>query len=99
MLSIKTLDKTAFHNGSNAQFYFQARAFTTVTVPNYPGVAGGAGGVAGAIGAAAAATVQPPPNYGHNIVAIAPIGRRTRLLLACSDGFLYIYDLPGESNV
>ena len=30
-----------------------------------------------------------------NQVALATIGRKMRVLLATSDGYLYIYDLPG----
>ncbi len=34
-----------------------------------------------------------------NQVAVANISRKTRVLLATSDGYLYIYDLPGETSI
>ena len=46
--------------------------------------------------AVATLTVPNSPVIAPNTVAIANISRQTRLLLASSDGYLYIYNLPGE---
>merc|ERR1712088_211712 len=45
--------------------------------------------------AVATVTVPNSPVIAPNTVAIANISRQTRLLLASSDGYLYIYNLPG----
>lgn len=45
--------------------------------------------------AVATLTVPNSPVIAPNTVAIANISRQTRLLLASSDGYLYIYNLPG----
>ncbi len=46
--------------------------------------------------ARAVATVTVPnPAAAYNTVAIASVSRQQRLLLASSDGYLYIYNLPG----
>lgn len=49
--------------------------------------------------AVATVTVPNSPVIAPNTVAIANISRQTRLLLASSDGYLYIYNLPGEQRV
>ena len=49
--------------------------------------------------AVATVTVPNSPVIAPNTVAIANISRQTRLLLASSDGYLYIYNLPGEQPV
>ena len=48
--------------------------------------------------AVATLTVPNSPVIAPNTVAIANISRQTRLLLASSDGYLYIYNLPGEQK-
>ena len=48
--------------------------------------------------AVATLTVPNSPVIAPNTVAIANISRQTRLLLASSDGYLYIYNLPGEQE-
>lgn len=49
-----------------------------------------------------ATVTVPNANYTQgtapNTVAIATISRQLRLLLASSDGYLYIYDLPGDEG-
>jgi autophagy-related protein 18 len=41
---------------------------------------------------------SPASGASPNTVAIATVSGQTRLLLASSDGYLYIYNLPGKSG-
>ena len=60
-----------------------------VTVPN-------AANVTSAFSALTLGSSTPSPVY--NVVALANVGRQIRLLLAATDGYLYIYNLPGRDD-
>ncbi len=88
----------------------QARAFTTVTVPRASSSPSSSSpdDVALASASASSSALPSPPlrspllassSFPHQ-VALASVGRgRVRVLLATNDGYLYIYDLPGERAV